>query len=305
MRAERGISTRYFDGALRTGFRRADDRGIVYCNSRNEATSVARRLRRELTESRWCSITRRCPTPTGSKSSASFARGGCGSSSRRRHSARASTCPTSPTSCSTISTSISASSISKPDARGATARRPRFTCSIGQKDRSLNEYLIDLDAPPLPVLRELYRGMKSLARVGVVRGGDAAIAGMLGMDRVATARSRRRCGSLLDSALVEVGEDEEGRYVRFFPVSGRVEMERNERYAEGEATREAFGRFADVAFSAPAATLERSSTGRSTRQARSFASRDLAADDTSCIQINGLRFIRLRLPVILPSSTLR
>jgi hypothetical protein len=34
-------------------------------------------------------------------------------------------------------------------------------------------------------------------------------------------------------------------------------MERNERYAEGEATREAFSRFAEVALSSPAGTLER------------------------------------------------
>jgi hypothetical protein len=57
--------------------------------------------------------------------------------------------------------------------------------------------------------------------------------------------------------LVDAGEDDEGRYVRFLPVSGRVEMERNERYAEGEATREAFSRFAEVALSSPAGTLER------------------------------------------------
>ncbi len=34
-------------------------------------------------------------------------------------------------------------------------------------------------------------------------------------------------------------------------------MERNERYAEGEATREAFGRFAELALNAAADTLER------------------------------------------------
>jgi hypothetical protein len=34
-------------------------------------------------------------------------------------------------------------------------------------------------------------------------------------------------------------------------------MERNERYAEGEATREAFARFAEMALTAPDSTLER------------------------------------------------
>ena len=128
---------------------------------------------------------------------------------------------------------------------------------FGQKDRSLNEYLIDLDAPPLPLLRELYRGMKSLSGSGVVRGGDAAIAGMLGMDRVGDRTIAAAVRIFADCALIEAGDDEEGRYLRFLPVSGRVEMKRNERYAEGEAIREAFGRFADVALSAPADTLER------------------------------------------------
>jgi single-stranded-DNA-specific exonuclease len=131
----------------------------------------------------------------------------------------------------------------------------------GDKDRALNEYLIDLDAPPLPVLRELYRGIKGLGRAGsgpaLVRGGDAELAGTLGIDRVRDRTVAAALRIFVDSGLIEIGEDDEGRYVRFLPVSGRVEMERNERYAEGEATREAFKRFAEIALNAPAATLER------------------------------------------------
>ena len=47
----------------------------------------------------------------------------------------------------------------------------------GQKDRSLNEFLIDRDAPPLALLREIYRGLKKLARDRVLRGGDTELAG--------------------------------------------------------------------------------------------------------------------------------
>ncbi len=127
----------------------------------------------------------------------------------------------------------------------------------GKKDRSLNEFLIDLDAPPLGLLREIYRGLKYLARDGVLHGGDSEIAGTLGNERVRDRTIAAALRIFSDSNLVEAGEDDEGRYVRFLPRSGRVEMDRNERYAEGEATREAFARFSEFALSAQAATLQR------------------------------------------------
>lgn len=127
----------------------------------------------------------------------------------------------------------------------------------GENDRSLNEYLIDLDAPTLPVLRELYRGMRNLAHDGILRGGNSDIAGILALDRVRDRTIGAALRIFADSDLVEAGEDDEGRYVRFRAVTGRVEMERNERYAEGEATRDAFARFREQALNAPAKTLER------------------------------------------------
>jgi single-stranded-DNA-specific exonuclease len=127
---------------------------------------------------------------------------------------------------------------------------------FGPQDRSLNEFLIDLEAPPLARLREIYRGLRSLARP-VVRGGSSEIAGTLEIDRVRGGTIDAALQIFSDSGLVEVGEDGDGRFVRFLEVSGRIEMERNERYAEGEATREAFSRFCELALFAPAETLER------------------------------------------------
>ncbi|MBV8583636.1 MAG: hypothetical protein JO241_06535 [Candidatus Eremiobacteraeota bacterium] len=60
-----------------------------------------------------------------------------------------------------------------------------------------------------------------------------------------------------DSGLAETGEDDDGRYVRLLEVDGRVDMERNERFAEGQATRESFALFASMALTASAETLER------------------------------------------------
>jgi len=126
----------------------------------------------------------------------------------------------------------------------------------GPQDRTLNEFLIDLDAPPLARLREIYRGLRGLARP-VVRGGNAEIAGTLEIDRVRERTINAALRIFSDSGLVEVAEDDDGRFIRLLEVSGRIEMERNERYAEGEATREAFSRFCELALFAPAETLER------------------------------------------------
>jgi len=127
----------------------------------------------------------------------------------------------------------------------------------GENDRKLNEWLIDIDAPKLETLREIYRAMKAMARDGVVRSSNADIAGIIGADNVRDKTIAAALRIFSDSGLVEDAEDDEGRYVRFLPVDGRVDMEQNERFAEGEATREDFELFARVALNDPAGTLER------------------------------------------------
>ena len=237
-------------------FAGGDRKGIVYCNSRAEATSVAQRLRREL-GNEVAFYHAKMPNGVRLDVERLFREGVLRV---------------------IVATSAFGEGIDLPDVgdvvlyhlnfdfgefnqqagrAGRDGTPARIHLLYGQRDRALNDYLIDLDAPPLPLLREIYRGMKGLARNGVVRSGDSELAGILDLERVRD----RTVGAALrifgDSKLVEVGEDDEGRYVRFLPVSGRVEMERNERYAEGEVTREAFGQFAEVALHAPAETLER------------------------------------------------
>ncbi len=241
---------------LFAGSENAVEKAIVYCNSRTEVTTVARRLRREL-RNRVMFYHAKMPNAERLEVERLFREG------RLRV---------------VIATSAFGEGIDLPDVadvvlfhlnfdfgefnqQAGRAGRDGAPASIhllyGQKDRSLNEFLIDRDAPPLAVLREIYRGLKNLARDRVLRGGDTELAGILGMDRV----RERTVGAALrifsDSNLVEISEDDDGRCVRLLPVTGRVEMERNERYAEGEATREAFARFSEFALTAPAATLER------------------------------------------------
>ncbi len=236
--------------------RQGRQKGIVYCNSRNEVTSVARRLRRELGNDVMF-YHAKMPNADRLEVERLFREG------RLRV---------------VIATSAFGEGIDLPDVadvvlyhlnfdfgefnqQAGRAGRDGSAASIhllyGPKDRGLNEYLIDLDAPPLALLREIYRGIKSLAPDGLVRGGDSDIAGLLGDERIRDRHLTAALRVFADSNLVEIGEDDDGRYVRLLPVSGRVEMERNERYAEGEATREAFVRFAQIALDAPASTLER------------------------------------------------
>ena len=232
------------------------EKGIVYCYSRSEVTKVAQRLRKPLHDA------------------VMFYHGKMPNADRLEVERlfRAGTLRV------VVATSAFGEGIDLPDVRnvvlyhlnfdsgefnqqagraGRDGEPARIHLLYGQQDRALNEFLIDLDAPPLERLREIYRGLRGLARDGILRGGNADLAGTLDIDRV----QDRTIGAALrifsDSHLLEVGEDDEGRFVRILPVAGRVDMEANERYAEGEATREAFARFYELALGAPAETLER------------------------------------------------
>ncbi|HEY1656356.1 MAG TPA: helicase-related protein [Candidatus Tumulicola sp.] len=126
----------------------------------------------------------------------------------------------------------------------------------GESDRRLNDYLIDLDAPALPVLREIYRGMRALSRDAIVRNGNADIAAILDLDKVRDRTVSAALRIFADANLIEISEDDEGRLVRFLPVNGRIDLEQNERFAEGEAIRESFDAFCKLALTASAQTLE-------------------------------------------------
>ena len=60
-----------------------------------------------------------------------------------------------------------------------------------------------------------------------------------------------------DCALAEIGEDDEGRFVRLLPARDKIDMAANERFAEGEAIRDAFAKFYELALHASAEMLER------------------------------------------------
>ena len=234
----------------------AGEKGIVYCNSRKDAAAVAAALRKELGND---VMFYHAGMPTSDRHDVErfFREGGLRV---------------------VVATSAFGEGIDLPDVRHVVLYHLNFDFAefnqqagragrdgqpatihllYGESDRSLNEYLIDLDAPTLATLRETYRRMRSLAREGVLRGGNTDIAGKLDLDKVRDRTVAAALRIFSDSNLVEVGEDDEGRYVRFIPSAVKVDMRDNERFAEGEAIRDLFKRFCNVALSMAAESLER------------------------------------------------
>jgi single-stranded-DNA-specific exonuclease len=232
------------------------EKGIIYCNSRAEATTIAQRLRKSV-GNEVMFYHARMPAADRLEVERLFREGFLRV---------------------VVATSAFGEGIDLPDVRNVVLYHLNFDLSefnqqagragrdgapahihllYGESDRALNEYLIDLDAPSLPALRAIYRGMKGLARDGVLRTGHAEIASILDLERVRDRTVGAALRIFADSNLVQVGEDDEGAYVRFLSASGKVDMERNERYAEGEANRDSFARFCALALNAPAASLER------------------------------------------------
>jgi hypothetical protein len=59
-----------------------------------------------------------------------------------------------------------------------------------------------------------------------------------------------------EAGLVITGTDDDGRFVRFVDVAGKVDLTTTARYAEAQAERDAFERFCGLALGADAKTLE-------------------------------------------------
>jgi single-stranded-DNA-specific exonuclease len=127
---------------------------------------------------------------------------------------------------------------------------------FGDKDRNINDFIIERAAPKLETLRRLYAAMKRLAPDGPLHMTYADIASTLAFDRVDGSTVSTAVRIFADAGLVALGEDDEGRFVRFLPVGGKVDLTATERYAEGEAERDAFARFCEIALTARPEVLE-------------------------------------------------
>jgi single-stranded-DNA-specific exonuclease len=140
---------------------------------------------------------------------------------------------------------------------GRDAQPAQIHLLFGEADRRINEFIIDQESPTINVLRELYRGMRGLAQSGELRMTFVDIARTLDLDKANERTVSVAVRIFEDEGLVETGIDDDGRYVRFLPVDGKIDLRKNERFAEGEAAREDFARFCDLILTAKAPSLER------------------------------------------------
>jgi single-stranded-DNA-specific exonuclease len=133
----------------------------------------------------------------------------------------------------------------------------RIHLLFGERDRSINEFIIERDAPTLHTLRNVYRELKRIASDGVIRMTYADIASAVDLgDKVADKTIGAAVRIFNDAGLVELSEDDEGRFVRFREVTGKVDLTQNERFAEGEAERESFKEFCELVLKAQPEVLQ-------------------------------------------------
>ncbi|HEY4441009.1 MAG TPA: DEAD/DEAH box helicase [Candidatus Elarobacter sp.] len=234
----------------------AGGKAIVYCNSRNEATKTAEKLRRGLGDV------------------VAFYHAGVASAER----AQVETYFREGVLRVVVATSAFGEGIDLPDVRHVFLYHLNFDFTefnqqsgragrdgddatihllFGEKDRNINDYIIDRAAPRLETLRTLYAALKRMASAeGTLRQTYVDMAATLDLDRVDASTISAAVRIFADAGLVETGDDDDGRFVRFLPVSGKVDLTAGERYLEGEAEREAFVRFAGVVLTAQPAVLE-------------------------------------------------
>ncbi len=237
-------------------FEGEDGKGIVYCNSRSEAGKIADALRKRF-PNEVMFYHAGMPSIDRAQVEALFREGALRI---------------------IVATSAFGEGIDLPDVRnvvlyhlnfdftefnqqsgraGRDGRPARIHLLFGQADRRINEFIIDQEAPTLNVLRLLYKGMRALAADGVVRMTYADIARTLELDKANERTVSVAARVFEDEGLLQTGIDDDGRYMRFVPVSGKIDLTKNERFAEGEAAREDFGRFSDFILSAGAPSLQR------------------------------------------------
>jgi single-stranded-DNA-specific exonuclease len=233
-----------------------DGKGIVYCNSRSEATKTAEALRKKLGD-KVMFYHAGMPSPERTEVETRFRAGELRI---------------------IVATSAFGEGIDLPDVRNVVLYHLNFDFTefnqqagragrdgnpasihllFGESDRRINEFIIDQEAPTLNVLRAIYKGMRGMSSDGTVRMTFVDIARTLDLDKANERTVSTAVRIFEDEGLVAAGIDDDGRYVKFLPTPGKVDLTKNERFAEGEAAREDFARFCDLILTAGADTLER------------------------------------------------
>ena len=132
----------------------------------------------------------------------------------------------------------------------------RIHLLYGESDRRINDFLLGRSAPSLSTLRELYRGMRALTTVDVLRMNYEDVSRTLALDLADASTVAAAVRIWEEAGLVEAGRDDDGRFIRFLEIDRKVDLTQTARYAEAQAERESFERFCTLALGADAASLE-------------------------------------------------
>ncbi len=132
----------------------------------------------------------------------------------------------------------------------------RIHLLYGDGDRRINDFIIGRNAPTLETLRETYRGLRGLARDGMVRQSYDDLARTLDIDVVDRTTIGTAVRIFEEAGLAVTGTDDDGRFARLLTPRERVDLTATARYAEGLAEREGFERFCELALTADVRTLE-------------------------------------------------
>jgi single-stranded-DNA-specific exonuclease len=229
-------------------------KSIVYCNSRSEATKIAEKLRATIGEVAFYHAG--VPTAERNLIEGMFRNGVLRV---------------------VVATSAFGEGIDLPDVRniflyhlnfdvtefnqqagraGRDGARAEIHLLFGDKDRRINDYILERAAPTSYTLRLLYLEMKKLATAGTLRLPYSEIAAILDMDKVDGLTVSAAVRIFEEVGLVKAGIDDDGRFVMFLPARNKVDLTQSTRYVEGVAERESFARFCGLVLNAQADVLE-------------------------------------------------
>lgn len=140
---------------------------------------------------------------------------------------------------------------------GRDGNAARIHLLFGERDRNINDFILERDSPPLHTLRNIYREMKRIASNGTIRMTYADIASAIDIsDKVNDKTVGSAARIFADAGLLEMSEDDEGRYLRFIEIEGKIDLTQNDRFAEGQADRESFERYCELVLKAQTAVLQ-------------------------------------------------
>jgi len=128
---------------------------------------------------------------------------------------------------------------------------------FGEKDRRINDFIIERAAPTIFTLRTVYSELRKLAIADELRYTYVDMANLMQIDKVDASTISAAIRIFADTNLVTIGQDDDGRFVRFHPIpTEKIDLTMSTRFAEGEAEREMFGAFCEVVLNTPHELLE-------------------------------------------------